>query len=36
MSSQVFSTLTWLLKPQNEVLYKKLIAFLHDRKTAPK
>ena len=36
LSSQVFSTLTWLFKPQNEVLYKKLIAFLHDRKTVPK
>ena len=36
MSSQVLSTRTWLLKPQNEVLYKKLIAFLHYRKTAPK
>ena len=36
MSSQVFGTLTWLLKPQNEVVYKKLIAFLHYRKTAPK
>ena len=34
--SATCASLTWLLKPQNEVLYKKLIAFLHDRKSAPK
>ena len=34
--SATCASLTWLLKPQNEVLYKKLITFLHDRKTAPK
>ena len=30
MSSQVLSTWTWPLNPQNEVLYKNLIDILHD------
>jgi hypothetical protein len=36
MSSQVLGTRTWLLKPQSGALYKKLVAFLHDGKTASK